>query len=1020
MQQDCQKDYKPNFINLCCLKHLIILNSLSEMRLLDSTFGKFLIKNLNNLDKNNKLTLTKEINLENSIQFLNILSKYISHYYFLGKSTFSKFLCKVAFKFAENLIFREHPDIIIRISSIKNNIACIYENEKKYDKCINNLSYCEKYLTNNLEKLIYYNNLIKIISKKHGNDQNYFIEIIYNKNSNNFNNENNENNKIIEYIEKWKKYINEELDKFNNIKNLNNSINYHPRGNNERNDNNNNNYNYDITELKIISICIYNYAIFLEKLLKKILDAREILKKGYEFSICNFGDNHFITIKYQEKLNKISNILSTKNTFNLEDESDLDDMNENNFDSSETYRENGDFNNKIDNILQHLESIGKQFEGKEINQDDKKFILKQTEEIKSMLKFNKNKTSQNKNDKKINNNIIINNKNSNSRNKNNNVNINEKHFSTDGLNVSSIENQKNNNLLDNESVSEEEKILSNVNEKNENENNIYINNKKDTINLLNDELNNNSINEKPKFIDKFKSHLSKIIPKISLVSVEDKDYKSETFFQKTDIKVSSPSINIKLDETNNDDYNCVTYFQTTNTNNVDNKNISKNPNNSSISYEQNFIESERKYLSELIKIKRKDFLFFNFFNSIEKTNPKKEEFLSLRYINNEDVFIKLIANENLINIELINNKKEKLDNIEFDYNKLSNLLNQINLYIMTKYECIYEENLNINNFIKNYLLFYISVRYQENSYKFGISQNPIGIFLKKSINFKVRHVLCVFDIIIIAQNQLKIILYSSNDEKKIIFIDTFIDNESFDLIFKRHDIYNIFTLTSSDYTSDENIINIGKNIQKTINNFCVDRYNTFDDLCLSKSQVTFKCEISNKCNNLTLYICDFSERLFKVFKITENLIKLDGIIYSSEMKDIFGYEINDLYSRTNKEEKIFLSQFIMNCITVNEIDEKTEKIAIMPFNVINNISIINSNKIINFSIYEINKKHFMKLLIYNPLTNQDYYKILKIVSNKELKNILFDTYKDKLEEIYSNTLNYMMNENDYFISYVQI
>ena len=228
------------------------------------------------------------------------------------------------------------------------------------------------------------------------------------------------------------------------------------------------------------------------------------------------------------------------------------------------------------------------------------------------------------------------------------------------------------------------------------------------------------------------------------------------------------------------------------------------------------------------------------------------------------------------------------------------------------------------------------------------------------------------------------------------------------------------TLTSLDYTSDENIINIGKNIQKTINNFCVDRYNTFDDLCLSKGQVTFKCEISNKCNNLTLFICDFSERLFKVFKINENLNKLDGIIYSSEMKDIFGYEINDLYNRTNKEEKIFLSQFIMNCITVNEIDEKTEKIVIMPFNAINNFSFINNNKIVNYSIYEINKNHFMKLLIYNPLTNQDYFKIFKIVSKKDINKFSFDTYKDKLEEIYLNTLNYMMNENDYFISYIEI
>jgi hypothetical protein len=62
----------------------------------------------------------------------------------------------------------------------------------------------------------------------------------------------------------------------------------------------------------------------------------------------------------------------------------------------------------------------------------------------------------------------------------------------------------------------------------------------------------------------------------------------------------------------------------------------------------------------------------------------------------------------------------------------------------------------------------------------------------------------------------------------------------------------------------------------------------------------------------------------------------------------------------------------------------------------------------------------MKLLIYNPLTNQDYFKIFKIVSKKDINKFSFDTYKDKLEEIYLNTLNYMMNENDYFISYIEI
>ena len=62
-----------------------------------------------------------------------------------------------------------------------------------------------------------------------------------------------------------------------------------------------------------------------------------------------------------------------------------------------------------------------------------------------------------------------------------------------------------------------------------------------------------------------------------------------------------------------------------------------------------------------------------------------------------------------------------------------------------------------------------------------------------------------------------------------------------------------FKLKNEDYTSDNNIINIGKNIQKCLNAFCNNKYNTFDDLAQSKKTiVTFYCEIKNECNEMIL------------------------------------------------------------------------------------------------------------------------------------------------------------------------
>ena len=56
--------------------------------------------------------------------------------------------------------------------------------------------------------------------------------------------------------------------------------------------------------------------------------------------------------------------------------------------------------------------------------------------------------------------------------------------------------------------------------------------------------------------------------------------------------------------------------------------------------------------------------------------------------------------------------------------------------------------------------------------------------MQKSINLKIRHIMCVFDLFILSKEKVRIILYSTTNESNIIFIDTLFDSISFNLIFE--------------------------------------------------------------------------------------------------------------------------------------------------------------------------------------------------------------------------------------------
>ena len=117
--------------------------------------GKFLLKTLNNLQKEKSEKLFIEINLENSVKFLKTITKYISHYYFIEKLAFSKFICECGIKFTDSNLYKEHPYMTLRLFAIRNNLASIHEKEKKYEKSLNQLDLCKKSLNSNYDKIIF-------------------------------------------------------------------------------------------------------------------------------------------------------------------------------------------------------------------------------------------------------------------------------------------------------------------------------------------------------------------------------------------------------------------------------------------------------------------------------------------------------------------------------------------------------------------------------------------------------------------------------------------------------------------------------------------------------------------------------------------------------------------------------------------------------------------------------------------------------------------------------------------------
>lgn len=275
MLQHCNRIHTENYNESCCLQHLIEMNEYAELKTLHDRYARLLMKTLNHSYKLNEISF-RQLNLTYVRSFLDIMTKYIAHFYFLNKFDYSKLLVKIALKATDDTPYKDHPEIIMRTSAVFNNIACIYESIKSYEKALRYLNYNKKISMPTHDKLIFLNNLIRINLKL--NRKNEAEEIL-------------KNFAFIfkDVIKTMKKEMH------TNDKNTIHSS------------------QVNLQKLQLLAYLYYNWGMCLEILQKK-KEAKEVFNKGYQFCLCWLGEFNLLTRKFIKKIKYNCEKLSTIHT----------------------------------------------------------------------------------------------------------------------------------------------------------------------------------------------------------------------------------------------------------------------------------------------------------------------------------------------------------------------------------------------------------------------------------------------------------------------------------------------------------------------------------------------------------------------------------------------------------------------------------------------------------------------------------------------------------------------------------
>ena len=1016
MIENChhEKNIDLNFKNdPCCLKHLLIMNNLSEEYLLSEKFGKYILKTFKNIYEKENIFIKVNTKVNNNFlnEFLAMISKHMSRFYFIDKTNLAKYLCKIAFNYY-NQGMNNNKIKSKEINTIKNNLCCIYSKESKYDKAFNIIKEISN-SNNNISSIITNDNLIHL--------NNYIYLYIKSKKK--------IDKELTNKINILKTYLNQKLHQI--IQSSKTTENNKISSYNLKNKNDNN-----ISEINLFLFIYFNYC----KIYSKINCGNKSnnltnYKKGYELCLNYLGENNHLSIKYKIEINK--SILNKSNSNSKKKIA----MNKN------------EINSKLNEINNRLDKIGKSIlpvkkiisnykHNNKLNSEEKKIIFSvknsrseiYSKDINKKVEYIKNKEEEEKN-----NNAKENNNENNNDNNNDNSNISE-----------------NSNNNENQIKIEMPKIVIKLNEDNNDEL---------VCNTLYQELDNNEKDNDESIITK---DIKKEAPK------EEIKEKLEEI-----PKISFPKININLDNTNNDDYTCETFFipneekddsqkkEKQENQEENNYSINININNNTNSLSMNIPEEPKesiksstnnnnntnqlsnqellnKYFIDLkfyripliyVYNQKEDTFDINNFLTELKENKTNNSSVNnfdyrLRILNKINLVIKLEVLKNLsIRLFLIDkdNNNEGLLSTQYSFKKILGLYKIIRFDLCLPFNKTYLDFNTYNDYITKTFLNFIAITKEKNEYKFKMAKRPLGL-CHSSIVINLYFSKVIFDIMVVEQNYCKIILSSENDDFNCLILDTFFDEESFNMLIKKEKFENneIYFLENNDINNNELILELIKNLQKCFNGFCSGIVNVFDDMYLKansnqkklKELIVFKLDITDKLKNMKLTSCQFDNKICKVISIDSNLNKNKGIIYRHEISDLFGYETSEVWNKLFSYQKLIFSRIILRCSILKE---ENSIMALDKHQIIDEINFVFNKKVCNFCLIKIKDFIYIKFMMYESVGTFEFTKVIFLRGEKiDLNELKLINIKDKLILEVNKSIECINNEDDSLFSFLNI
>ena len=500
------KDHSFLFNNICCFNYLINIEEYYKDNLMEIGFYKKFIRLVYELDKKNVFDFNN-YNKESLIKFIKIMNKASCYFFTHKKIKYSKFLCNLSVKVCQILFDSENNnsssinysekngqftnDLKNKnlISNIYNNACCNYLKTLSFNKCSKFLDYSyrnieEKDIDN---KLIYYNNLLVLSTKN----------IINHSNIEN-------SRKLLEQLIQSKK------EYFNNLYSgnsyYNNGVNSEMISTSLKE--NEENYN----SFKLLCFVLYNYIIFIEKILNQKEQAKNLCRINYEFVSKFLGKSSFEAQKF---LIRLKDEIKNKNlNLRFDEGSQIFEKNNINYKLNANNNKNikhsdNDINLRLNNIIERIQEFEGILQNEKIiniindkNSDKDNSIPNNNEKIKSNDNINIyiNKEKENNIDIKIN------------ENNNNNPEIKEKEKITFDMMDNIIEEFKKESqekLEENKKIKEEkEKIKKEKEKENENE---FINEKERTNDRKNSYVENMNDNSSPRKAPRIKKLFQKVL-----------------------------------------------------------------------------------------------------------------------------------------------------------------------------------------------------------------------------------------------------------------------------------------------------------------------------------------------------------------------------------------------------------------------------------------------------------------------------------------------------------------------------